>query len=298
MKRTGRIGVTGRASAPYALAVAWLVASVAVPGCDLIDSPETVPAYLRIDSVRFTAEPEQGFPSHQFTDVWVTANGPTVGVFELPAVFPVFATGPVSITVGAGIKENGISATRTRYVVTDLFQTTVQMNATDTVVLDPVVTYTDGVAFPLLEDFEMGHDFEVLPESDADIETPPEAAFEGSRGMRVRLPEDSTLFVIQTETPLVLPTGGQPVYLEVDYRGNMAWDVVLRAVPRDGSAPITSYLLTVGPRDDWNKIYVNLTGPLGPLDHSDFQLRFVGFVPDSLDVGEVNWDNIKIVELL
>ena len=59
--------------------------------------------------------------------------------------------------------------------------------------------------------------------------------------------------IVQT-TPYFLPTGGEPIYLELDYKCNQSFVVGVI-----GGGSDEREALTINPSDDWNKIYIQLT---------------------------------------
>ena len=72
-----------------------------------------VPAYLYVDRTLLTTNyAEQGTASANISDVWVTVDGTNRGVYELPALFPLLASGTTKVQLQAGIKKNGVSSIR------------------------------------------------------------------------------------------------------------------------------------------------------------------------------------------
>src|ERR1051325_6642847 len=90
----------------------------AVAACNIINPAETVPSYLKVDSIALHADPNtEGSSTSKFTDVWVTVDGLVQGAYEMPAKFPLLFSGKHRIQLRAGVLLNGISGTRAPYAV-------------------------------------------------------------------------------------------------------------------------------------------------------------------------------------
>src|SRR5687767_2026929 len=93
----------------FTLLIISFLVSIPFTGCD---KEEPVPSYIHIDSISLNSiYSTQGTSDHKITDAWVFVNEQYVGVYELPATFPVLYEGTQNIRIKAGIKKNGISAT-------------------------------------------------------------------------------------------------------------------------------------------------------------------------------------------
>ncbi len=91
----------------FALAVIFLA------GCDKFEGDQTVPSYLKIDSLDFFTEPDmQGTSNQKIVDAWVYVDDDLVGGFEMPAIIPVLVEGNHKLEIRPGIVLNGISDTR------------------------------------------------------------------------------------------------------------------------------------------------------------------------------------------
>ena len=79
----------------------------------------------------------EGSAAHKITTVWVQVDGAYAGVFELPAIFPVLASGSTEIRIQAGINENGTRATRLAYPFYEVFETQLDLDTIDTHSIHP-----------------------------------------------------------------------------------------------------------------------------------------------------------------
>ena len=104
----------------------------------------------------------------------------------------------------------------------------------------------------------------------------------------------SSAFEIATDELLNLPQAGAPVFLELDYKCNTEFLVGMYVnFPPD---VLQKDLLWVNPKDDWNKIYINLTSTISEGIGAESFKVFIGMKRDfSLDKNEVYFDNLKVV---
>jgi hypothetical protein len=109
----------------------------------------SVPGYIRIDQVKVDGEYNPGI-----YDAWVYVNDYLIGVYELPANIPIIATDEAKISIGAGIKVNGLSGNRARYPFYNFYTTTRDLDEAKTIELSPSVSYYSWTNFLMRENFE------------------------------------------------------------------------------------------------------------------------------------------------
>src|SRR5947209_9560937 len=74
-----------------------------------------VPAYVRIQNVSVVVKPGQGDAFQNISECWVDESGQLLGAYEYPVSVPVLDGGKQSISISAGVHENGGAATRNYY---------------------------------------------------------------------------------------------------------------------------------------------------------------------------------------
>ncbi len=281
------------------LSVLLSIAFLSGPSCDVINPPEVIPAYIRIDTILLTGSPgSQGFLSHNISDAWIIVNNETsYAAYELPVVFPVFEQGQTTITVSAGIRRNGISNAREPYPLFQFYEVQRNLAPLDTVVLMPEVRYQDDAVFQLLENFETGNNFTETLESTGSfaLVSDPSKVFEGNLSAQILLSADGQRMDIRSSEEVLPDENLRPVYLEIDYRCNQSFEVWVRSIPVFGGAPISSYIISLSPKEDWNKIYVYLTDQLGLLDDAVYQVSIQASKDPEVEEGEILLDNIKLI---
>ena len=101
-------------------------------------------------------------------------------------------------------------------------------------------------------------------------------------------------YEIATEELFNLPQEGANVYLELDYRCNTRFLVGIFANFTIFS--ITERYNGLYPKDDWNKIYIDLTSSVSESVGAESFKIFFGMKRDfSIDENIVDLDNIRIV---
>jgi hypothetical protein len=270
-------------------------------GCYKFEGNQTVPAYLSIDTILFnTYYPEQGSESHKITDVWVYVNDNIVGAYELPATFPVLASGLNELELRPGIKLNGISSTRVPYpfyepIVYDDFNFVVDTTLN---VTNPSTGYYSNLVFAWMEDFEeAGITIEENPASDTTIvrvireDSPdPSTKYAGA----IFLTEDNPVYSAATYNAYPMLKQGSPVLMELDWKSDNYLHTGL--LIREPTGYVKVPLLTINRSAEWNKIYVNL-GPnlsLHP-QASEYRVYFEAGLDSDKAQSTIFLDNIKII---
>jgi hypothetical protein len=260
-----------------------------------------IPSYIHIDNISVTTNGStQGSSSANITDAWVYLNGELLGVYELPATFPVIASGENTISIRAGIKVSGISANRAYYPFYTDYETNVYLLADSVVTISPQVTYQSWVEFPLIEEFNYSTSiatFELTSYSDTSFQTTTNSSeiFEGDGSAVIYLDEDHAFFECYTVDTYDLPQGGNPVYVEMNYKSEA--EIYVGVVGIEGSIFVQVYpSIILNPSEDWNKIYINLTNEVSAEIFADeFKIYIAAKNIEPVANAKVYIDNFKIV---
>jgi hypothetical protein len=268
-------------------------------GCEIINPEEEIPAYMHISPMVVNTNPSvQGTSSHKITDAWVFVDNELIGVYELPATFPVLKKGTKEVLIRPGIFQNGIAGFRMQYPFYTFHKTSLDMKPLKTDTVNPQIRYFDSVKFSLNEDFEdTGIKFEKTAKSDTGIfiTKDPTKIFEGTSSGIIFLDNEKTLFEITSIENFVLPKVGAPVFLELNYRTNNSFTVGLFANSHSQVVQLPSQVI-INPTAEWNKIYIDLTQLVSSsITAVNFKL-FIGGIKDSnVSLPEIIIDNVKLV---
>ncbi|TRZ75746.1 MAG: hypothetical protein D4R97_01950 [Bacteroidetes bacterium] len=244
----------------------FLLLLLAQTSCEKFSGDQTVPAYLRIDSIRLTTDySTQGTAMNNITDAWVYIDGELIGTFQLPATFPVLKQGSHSLMVLPGVKKDGIAATRINYPLYQQINKTINLVADDTLDVGTLsTTYSTKTKFIWKEDFDNAAI--TLDTTNATTEkikqTPSDSPFtlEGLHSGIVELDTIGATFEAVSHSTFTIPNSS--VYLEMNFNVNTSL-IVGVYVTTFGIINPPSPIMTLLPTNDkWKKIYIDLTTTL------------------------------------
>ena len=266
--------------------ITYLLIIVILASCQKEDTGG-IPTYLKVDNITL----DEGNTTSNITDAWVYVNDQLQGVYELPAKFPVLEEEIQTVRIKAGIKVNGIASSRIAYPFYTSYYEDITFAPSETKNITPIVSYLDSIDF-FLEDFEgTGVNIEISAISDTTFLK----LDDGDNSYGAGILSDSLFtFEIATGELKDLPQAGSPVFLELDYKSNTQFLVgVYVNYPQ---SVIQKDLLWINPKEEWNKIYVNLTTAISEgVNASSFKV-FIGMRRDfELEKNELYFDNLKVV---
>lgn len=265
-----------------------LLLFICIISCKKEDT-NSIPSYITIENITLDDN-----SNHNITDAWVYIDDNPAGVYELPANFPLLVDGTHKLRIKAGIKDNGIAGTRVPYPFYASFIIEEQVfNETETILINPIVSYIDSAVLnDNSEDFD-GNGLNL--ESDSTTfsigSTNP---LDGNYGI-LTLKDSIFLSEVTTKEFTNLPQEQAPVYLEIDYKCNTQFLVgVYVNFPQ--SSILQKDLIWINPKDNWNKIYINLTSTITEAVGADSFKIFIKLQRDfNLEMNTICFDNLRVV---
>lgn len=272
----------------------WIVLN----SCEIYNPTEETPSYIHIDSISLVTNIAlQGSNSNKITDVWIYIDDQLIGTFELPVTFPILAEGLHQIRVKAGIKMNGIAATRIQYPFYDSYIQTIDLSREKITKIAPVITYSPVTTFTWIEDFESPGISITTINSDTILQKTQMSSdvFEGSFSGVVSLDESHPFFeCVSSASGYKLPKAGDPVFLELNYKSNNPFRVGIYANKQGGIKQVEA--LIINPSDNWNKIYISLTSVVsGEPDATSYKIYLGMLKESSVANPKLLIDNIKLL---
>ncbi len=274
----------------------------AFSACNIINPSEPTPTYVHIDSFSFSGNTAKtGSNVHKITHVWVYFNNEPVGIFDLPAQFPVLADAPGTLLVLAGIDYDGLRGYQVAYpfYLSDTLALTPQPGKV--VAFTPKTGYHETTELAFNETFDAGqgkrNNFRPLSSDSTYVLNtilPDSNVLEGggSGMLEVGSNLDSTL-VYSLPTGYISP--GTDAYIELNYKGNMPLRVGMYSVLNTTSAPFRKYIIGLKPTDQWSKIYVGIKEFISGNQGSEYRIVIRADRPDSVTIGRTYLDNVKVV---
>ncbi len=274
-----------------------LLIGITFLSCSKKDYEAQIPTYISIDKFSLTTDySTQGSESMSITDVWVYIDDDFVGVYELPANFPILKEGIVTVKLYAGIKENGIAANRTRYLGYAPYVQEVNLVKEETVIIDPQIIYEPTIKFAWLEDFDNASlTFLYNSNSDTIINKNSVDVKEGTFSGQVFLDPDMIFFEATSTSLIGVPlNGSSPVYLEMDFKTNQPLTI---GVYLDANQYA---FITLNVSTEWRKIYINLSEVISTNNIGATDLKVFFGMQESgsnqfVTNPEIFIDNLKVV---
>lgn len=261
--------------------------------CNIINPSEGIPAYLQVDTFSFSVLPGQGTASNKITDVWVFDENALLGAYEMPKTFPVPDSGSTTMILSAGIWDNGISETRVPYPFYFPDTLTLNLKQGQIVPVTPHFIYRPDTKFYFIEDFEAGNLFTQLDGDTNMIRTQDiENVFEGTASGAIYLDHDHQFYQGRSASSYTFPKG-QPVYLEMNYKCDQAFQVGLYGTV--SAVTVFYYKWTINPKENWNKIYLNMGSDVSSLGADSYQILIKAVFDSTRSNSQIFLDNIKLV---
>ena len=266
----------------------YFLIAISLFSCDKDDTTTNgVPSYIQIDEITL----DEDYTTN-ITDAWVYIDGVNKGVYELPAHFPVLNDGAVEVRIYAGIKDNGIASQRVTYPFYHSDTSTIKLTIDSTTIISPTVVLKENIE-GIIDNFDQSYNFN----HDTCFSVPETEGPYGNYGSLSFL--DSILVTeINYKNPLSfdnVPQQGSATYLELDYKSDSEF-LVGMYINFPNTPTLQKDLLWINPKDDWNKIYVNLTQTVSEAIGAESFSVFIRMQRDNFsEVKTLDFDNIRIV---
>ncbi len=294
----------------FAIAISLILA---LPSCHKFKG-QSVPSFIHIDTCYLASNYyTTGANTHAISDIWVYVDDQTLGCFELPATVPILQNGKHKLSLRAGIKVNGISATRSWYPFFktldyenfDLIEDSIQH-------ITPTFEYYDAntIHVAWMEDFENAA-LSIVPTAQSDTTimrtNDPLEAYKSNYSSfsgKVVLPggKSTSCILASFNEFTTLPKTGSACMLELDYKAS--FDSLSVGVIYSIDNSITQWpLLSLAatdrendiPKNLWKKMYVNI-GPIVVANPTaDYFKIYIGYTNNSDKTKYFYLDNLKLL---
>ena len=264
---------------------------VSLSSCEKNENIQEIPSYISIEYVNLETISNQGSNTHNITDVWLYVNDQFRGAYELPATIPILQKDSNNLKIFAGIKDNGITSTRVRYHFYKSYEKDVFLVEDSVIEIIPTFSYTNN-SIVESENFEgVGTNIDTTLSSEIDFEVITE---NGNKLAYVLISGGDYVFEAATEDFEGLPQAGSPVYLELDYQSNHT--ALIGAYINYSQAVVNKDLVWVSPKEEWNKIYINMTKTVSEaINNNSIKFYLNIFRSDTTEDAWMKFDNLKII---
>jgi hypothetical protein len=269
--------------------ISYLLIILILSSCQKEES-DGIPTYIKVESIYLDGNDS----TLNITDAWIYMNGQLQGAYELPAKFPVLEQGNTNIKVYAGIKNNGIASDRVIYPFysADTMNKLLTVNSTTEIM--PTVNIKENIDGQF-DDFDNGYSF--------NYDTCFQVLSGGPFGKYGSLSLSDSSSILLTEInykdfPLSfdnVPQQGSPTYMELDYKNNTSF-LVGMYINFPNSPTLEKGLLWINPKEDWHKIYIDLTQTVSEAIGAETFSIFIKMQRNSiLNENRLDFDNIRII---
>lgn len=270
-------------------------------GCNKLDPKIDAPAYLEIDDYIVRVDSStQGTSSQNFTDVLILSSGQNYGYFPIPCKIPLPFDGLKSLIIRPTIKVNGVGAIRVDYPMFKGCDTNLVLTRGQVKKFTPTFEYYPNIIFRFKENFDNGTT-QIKSMNPADtfcFSIDSTSAFQKNH-LTMTLDATHPTFTVQSNLAIALPTTGPYVYLEINYKSNVAFEAGLigTSLPQ-GTIDPNNFRAAGGANasSTWKKLYIDMT-PLvrTPPASPYYYLYFYAVYSAEVATTKIYIDNIKVI---
>ncbi len=279
----------------YFLEAAFLIL---VSACSIPSLNVSPISYIYIDKMVLETNSSEGSNNHNFKDAWIYQEGKSIGIYELPKKVAIINQNQgmkINISFQAGIRDNGINSSSVVYPFVGNFETEIMLNEGMESNIMPKFRYLEATKFRMVADFEGVNlfGFDEDGDSTTNIVITDETAASGVKSGKILLQPNE---VVEEATKLVfngIPTDGSPVYLEIDYKGNIDLNIGLIGI--SGDQIFKDYFVSLRSEKDWKKAYINFTELIVASNLNGYQVLLAADNSNSTLEGLIYVDNIKFL---
>lgn len=270
---------------------------IIISSCKKFNKEEPIPSYIKITKSTLSCDSIlQGTTNSNISDIWVNIEGNRQGIYELPVNFPVIGTGSSLITLRAGIKTNGIAASRIIYPFFSTINIDTTLTPENQLTLAPVFTYLPETIFSWLENFQ-GNGFSLARTSKSDtlMYTKSDSINPLQKYGVFYIDAIRQNFYYKSTDHYVLPSNGSAVFLELDYQCDhpFVFGLIINKYQQSIETPV----IYLNPHpNSFNHIYIDLSYIVSQnSDALDYDIFFGASLYSTYTKGEVKIDNIKLI---
>jgi hypothetical protein len=237
---------------------AILLLSCLAVSCELINPPEPIPAYIRIDTISFkVTQFDQGEATHQISNIWINVDNEILGIFEMPFQVPCLKTGEKELFIRPGIRVNGIAASRMVYPFMEPYRVTHNLVPGEVITLLPSTTYKKECKFSWIEEFEdIGISFNYSQYTDVNFTIQSDTVRSGRYSGALYFDTDNNFFEATGPHDFILPKNGVPVIFEFDYTNSVGF--MIGAYILEDGAGVWNDLVFVKSNPVWKRFYFDM----------------------------------------
>jgi len=277
----------------YLLSIVYILTILS--SCGLNDNAAPLPYYLDLKNPVVSTVDLVSEDTHRITDVYVFEDNQIIGVYPLPAKIPIiYKKDKVNIRILAGVRNNGFQDTPIFYPFYRAINKEINPVANETSIIDLDFSYMPNAKISINENFESTDGFSLdldnKPNTSLTLTTE-EASLGQSCAFAILSGEQLYFEVASNSGVRAGENAGGASYLEFDYKGEGEIAVGILKIFR-GQVTV-QWVLFVPGKDDWNRIYVELTNKLSSRDYDEYRIAFAFRKTGISSSPKIYIDNVK-----
>ena len=258
-----------------------------------------IPTYIHIDSFHFKGDPSIKLDSlTNINAVWVYYNSNPIGVFDLPATFPVLGSGAGTLTVLPVIAVNGLNNQEAVYPFykNDSFS----FEAAPGRVINhmPITSWYPATTVYTIDSFNVLHTGFTKWGSNVGmiVNTADSLRYNGAMtgGIFLNAVTDSCIDSTSRAFPIA---PGSTSFIEFDYTSNIPFELSMQANLASLASTAPSFVAGVMPADHWKKFYLYVSDFAARTGGTDYNLFIKATLPINRSKGRVLLANIKLLSI-
>ncbi len=264
-----------------------IIVVIGIVSCEKVPNGG-IPTYIKLSNpIIETDSPDQGSALHQFSDLWFETGGISLGAYEYPVTFAALVNGKQKVTINPGIKINAHIGDRRSYPIFEPFEAEYNFVAKDTLEINPVFKYRQGVNFLHIEDFESTNNFSDMQRTViGNVNN-----LDGKAGI-ITLNGSETNKASISINPIQI-NEGKRVYVELSMKTDSYVGMGFQSLVDD-----ENYLEIVvyKPADEWETNYFEITDFIHLIKEGEYNF-YINIQKDEEDAEEKTYfDNFKVIQ--
>lgn len=267
--------------------------------CEGLKEQTLDPFYLELGEIEVKTASNQGAATHNIRDAWVLTKERELGPFELPVTLPVLSEASVTeFSIFPGIRDNGQAGLPIIYPFIKPHEFSLTATPGEVYPETLVFEYYDDIVFEFNEDFEGSHVFTLDSDdfSESELTIVGDSEQSGNNVAKIYVNEANPVCEVISASTFSPADFTGTTYLEIDYKSEVPLVIGIQKNLFNGTQK--EYIIILKPKEEYNKLYLNMTSHLSDPEISQFSLILnVDMTGLSIDEGEVLIDNIKLLHL-
>lgn len=281
----------------YIYNIIYVFILLGITSCNLFKKNELEPKYIYVKEVFGQNQSKEQSLSHNIVDVWASTNELSLGLYTIPATFPVLTDDEEIIILEAGIYVDGFTGKRSKYFFYRPIIDTITSIDSNEITLTPRFEYLTNTVFSELgsDDFESSikrfktENGEIINYVDDDF------AFEGTSAVVRNTDSQNKTLKISSKTDFKIQNDkvNAPVFLEFDLKSNVQTTIGITVKYNDDVSDYDpKYFFSTN--DEWRHIYIDLTNGVNLVpEDATYNLYFKADTTKLNDY--IGLDNVRIL---